>query len=58
MIIAGLDIETTGLLTPDHQIIEIYISLWKDKNVYGNTSNELIRNVRYRRILNVFMAYQ
>lgn len=31
MIIAGLDIETTGLLTPDHRIIEIYISLWKDK---------------------------
>lgn len=31
MIIAGLDIETTGLLTPDHRIIEIYIGLWKDE---------------------------
>ena len=31
MIIAGLDIETTGLLTPDHRIIEIYLGLWKDE---------------------------
>lgn len=31
MIIAGLDIETTGLLAPDHRIVEIYIGLWKDK---------------------------
>lgn len=29
-IIAGLDIETTGLLTPDHRIIEVYIGLWRD----------------------------
>jgi DNA polymerase-3 subunit epsilon len=26
--IAGVDIETTGLLSPDHRIIEIYIGLW------------------------------
>lgn len=30
LIIGGLDIETTGLLTPDHRIIEIYIGLWRD----------------------------
>lgn len=29
MIIAGYDIETTGLLAPEHRIIEIYIGLWK-----------------------------
>lgn len=28
MIIAGLDIETTGLLEPEHRIIEVYIGLW------------------------------
>lgn len=27
---AGIDIETTGLLTPDHRIIEVYIGLWTD----------------------------
>jgi DNA polymerase-3 subunit epsilon len=25
---AGYDIETTGLLTPDHRIIEVYVGLW------------------------------
>jgi len=30
MLLAGIDIETTGLLTPDHRIIEIYIGLWRD----------------------------
>lgn len=30
MFIAGIDIETTGLLTPDHRIIEVYIGLWRD----------------------------
>lgn len=30
MIVAGIDTETTGLLTPDHRIIEVYIGLWKD----------------------------
>jgi len=30
MILAGIDIETTGLLTSDHRIIEIYIGLWRD----------------------------
>lgn len=28
-IIAGIDTETTGLLTPDHRIIEVYIGFWK-----------------------------
>lgn len=32
MIVAGVDIETTGLLTPDHRIIEVYIGLWRDGN--------------------------
>lgn len=30
-IIAGLDIETTGLLSPDHRIVEVYISMWKGR---------------------------
>lgn len=30
LIIAGLDLETTGLLTDDHRIIEVYIGLWRD----------------------------
>lgn len=29
MLIAGYDIETTGLLTADHRIIELYIGLWR-----------------------------
>lgn len=29
-IVAGIDIETTGLLTPDHRIIEVYIGLYRD----------------------------
>ena len=28
MIIAGFDLETTGLLAPEHKIIEAYIGLW------------------------------
>lgn len=28
-VVAGIDIETTGLLTPDHRIIEFYIGLYK-----------------------------
>ncbi|SCW95963.1 3'-5' exonuclease [Ancylobacter rudongensis] len=28
MILAGVDIETTGLLAADHRIIEVYIGLW------------------------------
>lgn len=28
MLIAGLDLETTGLLAPDHRIIELYIGVW------------------------------
>ena len=31
IIIAALDIKTTGQLTFDHRMIEIYISLRKDK---------------------------
>jgi len=31
MIEAHIDIETTGLLSPDHRIIEVYISLWKNR---------------------------
>ena len=27
--LAGIDIETTGLLEPEHRIIEIYIGLWR-----------------------------
>lgn len=30
MIEAGIDIETTGLLSADHRIVEVYIGLWKD----------------------------
>jgi DNA polymerase-3 subunit epsilon len=30
MIIAGFDLETTGLLSPDHRIVEIYLDLWRD----------------------------
>jgi DNA polymerase-3 subunit epsilon len=34
-IVAGIDIETTGLLAADHRIIEVYISLWrKDKRIF------------------------
>lgn len=33
MIFAGMDIETTGFLTPDHRIVEIYIGLWRDKKL-------------------------
>lgn len=29
MLLAGLDIETTGFLEPDHRIIEVYIGLWQ-----------------------------
>jgi len=29
-VFAGLDIETTGLLTPDHRIIEVYVGLWQN----------------------------
>lgn len=28
MRILGLDLETTGLLTPDHRIVEIYMGVW------------------------------
>lgn len=28
-LIAGLDLETTGLLTPDHRITEVYLGLWR-----------------------------
>lgn len=28
-ILAGIDIETTGLLSSDHRIIEVYIGLWR-----------------------------
>lgn len=31
MIICGYDIESTGLLAPDHRIIECYIGLWDSK---------------------------
>lgn len=31
IIIAALDIKTTSQLTFDYLMIEIYISLWKDK---------------------------
>lgn len=31
MIEAHIDTETTGLLSPDHRIIEVYISLWKNR---------------------------
>lgn len=27
-LLAGFDLETTGLLTPDHRIIEVYLGLW------------------------------
>lgn len=30
LIIAGGDTETTGLLTPDHRLIETYTGLWRD----------------------------
>lgn len=33
MILAALDIETTGLLAPDHRIIEVYIDLIRDDKV-------------------------
>lgn len=32
-IIAGLDIETTGFLEPDHRIVEIFIGLWQDRKL-------------------------
>lgn len=36
MIVAALDIETTGLLAPDHRIIEVYIALYrKGKKVWS-----------------------
>ncbi len=35
MIIAAYDIETTGLLTPDHRIIEVYIGLYRDGELIG-----------------------
>lgn len=38
---AGVDIETTGLLDPDHRIVEIYIGLWKDET-YVNALNQRI----------------
>lgn len=31
MIVAKIDIETTGLLAPDHRIIEVYTSLYKNR---------------------------
>jgi len=32
---AGIDLETTGLLQPDHRIIEVYIGLWRgDKRIF------------------------
>jgi DNA polymerase-3 subunit epsilon len=32
-IIAGLDTETTGLLDPEHRIVEIYIGFWRDEKL-------------------------
>lgn len=33
LITAGIDLETTGLLSPDHRIIEAYIGLWKGRSL-------------------------
>jgi DNA polymerase III subunit epsilon len=30
-VLAGIDIETTGLLAPDHRIVEIHVSLWRGR---------------------------
>ncbi|PZR92029.1 MAG: 3'-5' exonuclease [Stutzerimonas stutzeri] len=32
MLIAGIDIETTGFLAADHRIIEVFIGLWRPDN--------------------------
>lgn len=40
-IFAGIDIETTGLLDPDHRIVEVYIGLWKDET-FINALNQRI----------------
>lgn len=32
-LLAGIDIETTGFLAPDHRIIEVYLGLWRGEKL-------------------------
>jgi DNA polymerase III subunit epsilon len=37
----GLDIETTGLLTPDHRIVEVYAGLWDDGKLVAECNTRI-----------------
>jgi DNA polymerase-3 subunit epsilon len=47
MIVAGIDTETTGLLKPEHRLVEIHIQKWKLDNPMA-TNPELLSDKTWR----------